>query len=240
MAQQQTPAQYTKVLVFDTETTGLPDGRPGLYELKRWPHIVQLSYVLYDTVKNKILISNDHIIRVAPSVPISPKSIEMHGITRERSEREGIDIRDALDLFQVCATAADAVVAHNLAFDKKMIMVENIRAGFKNARGNPLKLFPKDDPASTRYCCTMKENVDFCQIRAVSYTGEEYYKYPRLNELYYKLFNCHPAASQLHNSMVDVLLCLRCFVKQEFNADLLLINPAFKRTINKYQIHAAA
>ena len=47
-----------KVLVFDTETTGLPQrdeyGKsPSLYDTKKWPYIIQFSYILYDTDKNK-------------------------------------------------------------------------------------------------------------------------------------------------------------------------------------------
>ena len=42
-----------RVLVFDTETTGLPKSKiinPDTLNL--WPHIVQFSYIIYDTVLN--------------------------------------------------------------------------------------------------------------------------------------------------------------------------------------------
>ena len=39
-----------KVLIFDTETTGLPEGKnPSIYETQKWPHIIQLSYIVYDS-----------------------------------------------------------------------------------------------------------------------------------------------------------------------------------------------
>ena len=37
-------------------------------------------------------------------------------------------------------------------------------------------------------------------------------KFPRLNELYGKLFDT-PLPKDMHNSIVDVLVCLRCFLK---------------------------
>ena len=37
-------------------------------------------------------------------------------------------------------------------------------------------------------------------------------KFPRLNELYAKLFDT-PLPADMHNSIVDVLVCLRCFLK---------------------------
>jgi hypothetical protein len=37
-------------------------------------------------------------------------------------------------------------------------------------------------------------------------------KFPRLDELYGKLFDT-PLPKEMHNSIVDVLVCLRCFLK---------------------------
>ena len=45
-----------KVLIFDTETTGLPQTRNINQEtLHQWPHIVQFSYVIFDTELNDII-----------------------------------------------------------------------------------------------------------------------------------------------------------------------------------------
>ena len=45
-----------KVLVFDTETTGLPNGRnPSILNTHDWPYIVQLSYIIYVVSNNLIL-----------------------------------------------------------------------------------------------------------------------------------------------------------------------------------------
>ena len=45
-----------KILIFDTETSGLPEERnASLLSTNKWPYILQLSYILYDTDSNKIL-----------------------------------------------------------------------------------------------------------------------------------------------------------------------------------------
>ena len=55
-----------RVLVFDTETTGLPETKilnPDTLNL--WPHIVQFSFVIYDTSVNDIVESSDSIVKVS-------------------------------------------------------------------------------------------------------------------------------------------------------------------------------
>ena len=63
-----------KVLVFDTETTGLPDRFNIPYQhSSRWPHIVQFSFILYDLENNKVINESDFIINVPDDVNISPE-----------------------------------------------------------------------------------------------------------------------------------------------------------------------
>jgi DNA polymerase III epsilon subunit-like protein len=75
------------VLVFDTETTGLPKSKiinPDTLHL--WPHIVQLSFVIYDICTNTIVEAKDYIIKVDKSVIIDEESTKIHGITNEISQ----------------------------------------------------------------------------------------------------------------------------------------------------------
>ena len=52
-----------RVLVFDTETTGLPKTKIlNKYMLELWPYIVQLSYIIYDIDTNTIVKIKDCII----------------------------------------------------------------------------------------------------------------------------------------------------------------------------------
>ena len=48
--------------------------------------------------------------------------------------------------------------------------------------------------------------------------GKPRKKWPKLNELYEHLFPGQKVDG-FHNSMIDVLACLRCFVKMKYNYD---------------------
>jgi len=236
-----------RVLVFDTETTGLPDGKPSFYNTSKWPYIIQLSYILYDVYKNQILVCNDDIIKLDKSVKISEKSVEMHKITYEISQEKGIDISEALSTFNKCIEKSDVIIGHNLSFDKNMIIVEDIRNKSKKNIFRETRSKNKDKnkqksntqvvfPYNKQYYCTMKNTIDFCAITTYSDINNVWYnKYPNLSELYQKLFDTIPNPQSVHNSLVDILLCLRCYIRYKQNLDILN-NSAVKKMYNEYQL----
>jgi hypothetical protein len=65
----------------------------------------------------------------------------------------------------------------------------------------------------------MLESVDLCSIQAVSKNGKSYVKFPTLLELHEKLFGTKP--QNLHNSLNDVIVTCRCYIKMKFGVDLL-------------------
>ena len=77
-----------KILVFDTETTGLPEKTASIYDSSKWPHIVQLSYIFYDTSLNTSVIKDEYI-KISPIVNISEESIKIHKIDREFLNKNG-------------------------------------------------------------------------------------------------------------------------------------------------------
>lgn len=209
-----------KVLVFDVETTGLPIGKnPSITELDKWPYIVQLSYIMYDTSLNQIDLSYDEILKLPDYVEISDESIKLHKITEKINREMGINRRVALQTFNRILEQSDVVVGHNISFDKRMIMVEC-------GRNNIYHRFNKKGVKKTEYC-TMKNSVDICKIEKTTQNGETYFKYPTLSELYYYLFGEVPVNA--HNSFVDVLLCLRCYVKLNNGSDLMITNELFDK-----------
>ena len=112
-----------KVLVFDTETTGLPEGRnPSIYQIEKWPYVLQLSYIIYDTDIQAILRYIDCIIRIPDDVTISDGSTQIHGITRDVSNTQGKPIEEALTDFDYWVKQCDVIVGHNVSFDKRMLM----------------------------------------------------------------------------------------------------------------------
>ena len=214
-----------KILVFDTETTGLPTKRnPSIYETGCWPHIVQLSYILYDTESHKMLIEHDWIIKLPDNVNISPEAEAMHGISKQISLSKGIDIKEGLELLDICMEKADVMVGHNIKFDKQLIIVENIR----NMRHSYLK------KGTIAEYCTMKHGAPLCNImRPSKYSpGETYLKFPSQSELHQHLFGTVPQGT--HNSWVDILICLRCYCKMTLDIDLYLTNHKFKKRFNAY------
>ena len=201
-----------KVLVFDTETTGLPEEKnASILDTFRWPYIVQLSFIYYDSESKTILKSYDSIIKLPDEVNISQESINIHGITNEIMREKGISIRKALKEFNEILKKCDIVVGHNISFDKRVIMVECIRNKIS-------QYFTKGNNRKPEFC-TMKNSKDLCKIKMIGKNGEEYYKSPKLCELYEFLFNEQP--NNLHNSFVDILLTLRCYFAINYNYDVI-------------------
>jgi hypothetical protein len=67
--------------------------------------------------------------------------------------------------------------------------------------------------------CTLQESIEVCNIKLLDKYGKEYLKFPKLLELHNKLFNCIP--NNLHNSLIDILVTLRCFMKLKYDKDLI-------------------
>ncbi|MBR3480843.1 MAG: hypothetical protein IKH32_09190 [Prevotella sp.] len=62
----------------------------------------------------------------------------------------------------------------------------------------------RDEVGKKRGICTMQSSTDFCRIRG--YYG---YKFPKLQELYWKLFG--EDFDDAHNAMSDIEATERCF-----------------------------
>lgn len=213
-----------RVLVFDTETTGLPKKRQANYrESNDWPYIVQLSYILYNANTGNVEVENDHIIRMSYGVTIPEESSKIHGITNEISMSRGIDIKYAIREFIRCYKICDVIVAHNIKFDRDIILAESWRNKIRN---------PYQRVTPPIEYCTMKHGAEICNIRRQNiYTGEICIKPPKLVELYQKLFNDTPKG--LHNSMIDVYVCLRCYFMISGNIDICKANKQIETFINK-------
>ena len=212
-----------KVLVFDTETTGLPENGASIYDKSKWPYVIQLSYILYDSSNNSSLIKNNYI-KIADAVAISQESFNIHNISREILHEQGINIVDALKEFNECLKTCDIVVGHNISFDKRMIFVECFRHAvaqyFTRYEGN--EKIPKPE------FCTMKNTTHYCKLERLSKTNEVYIKNPKLSELYLILFPNESLPNNLHNSLVDVAMTLRCYLKYVNNIDIVEVNTTLK------------
>ena len=162
---------------------------------------------MYETNTNRVLCSQDHIIKLQKSVEIGEESVKIHKISREISEKEGIQMKTALTMFNIYLKEADMIIAHNISFDTNMLSVEAVR---NNIDINFEEI--------GKYC-TMRKGTALCQIKKKTKDGREYNKYPKLIELHKQLFNTEP--KNLHNAFIDILICLRCYCMMEYKRDIV-------------------
>ena len=230
-----------RVLVFDTETTGLPKSKiinPDTLNL--WPHIVQFSYIIYDTVLNDIVETCDSIVKLEDGITIPEDSTKIHGITDEISKKNGIDIDLILEDFFYHLRNVDLLVGHNVSFDINMIKVELLRIIYENHLNiseDEIKTIKYNLHFLTNYkniCCTLQSSIELCNIKAINKFGKEYVKFPKLLELHQKLFESTP--NNLHNSFNDILVTLRCYIKLRYNTDLNEDCNSFKKISKKLNL----
>ena len=230
------PVRPRTILVFDVETTGLmPKSSkmgPGP-PITAYPHILQLSFCIYDLWETQMVRQYDAYINVDESVEISEFISGLTGITRDICKTQGQPMLDVLRDFYDAYQGCDCIVAHNIEFDEKMILVEVERLRERLIAEAPqcLTLFNTMYEAThniERYC-TMKKGTPICNISwdpptidvpAITATAkprEPSKKFPKLAKLYQTLFPDDVLPANLHNSMVDVLACLRCYLKMRHN-----------------------
>ena len=221
-----------KILVFDTETTGLPKTKfisPST--LDQWPYIVQFSFIIYDSTLNDIVESKDDIIKLPENVLIPEESTKIHNITNELSQKSGLQINEILNVFFDHLRNVDRLVGHNIEFDLNMIKVEISRIINENqVTSEQLKSYKYNLHFLNNYkniSCTLKDSIKFCNIQVINKSGKPYLKYPKLIELHNKLFNETP--KNLHNSFNDILVTLRCFMKLKYGIDLINNCTTFKK-----------
>jgi len=228
-----------KIAVFDTETTGLPKTKTiDELSLNLWPYIVQFSYVIYDTEINKIIKTVDLVIKIPENINISDEVSDIHGITNFISQTSQYKIEDALLHFSndYLNYNIDLIVGHNLIFDINMLKIElmreiNNKNNFINKRQFSQLLDNLNDinQDSKELYCTMQKSLELCNLKTKNKYGKEYLKFPKLNELHVKLFNSSP--KNLHNSLNDVLICLRCYYMLEHKIDIIELDPEVKKIL---------
>ena len=183
-----------KIIFFDTETTGLPKSyNAPISNTQNWPRMVQLAFVEYFE-DGTLVAEHNYIIRPEGfSIPIQASNI--HRITTERANTEGRDLQEVLTLFDNAVKESVLLVAHNFDFDKCIVGAELFR-----------KNFDTNTFLSKRNFCTMKSKsvVDFCKI-----PGNYGYKWPKLDELHYKLFR--ETVTDAHDASIDIRATAKCF-----------------------------
>jgi DNA polymerase III epsilon subunit-like protein len=248
------------ILCFDTETTGKPppssDPRfktEGFFNDKRtpaerWPRIVQLSFIVYDTDKLTMVEHYDQIVKMKPGVKIPLASTKVHGITDKMSER-GIDIKNAMLDFMKACNKSSMIVGHNVQFDINVVcaeltlLIRNPSISFQEKKEFTalLKSMLYKENEKPKFC-TMKNAKEVCNLPRHKYDpltdkvmidergyfvidetldskGKRQTRNPNLETTHKILFQQKPNG-QLHNALVDVAVCLRVYVKLINNVDI--------------------
>jgi DNA polymerase-3 subunit alpha len=201
-----------RVLVFDTETTGLFPKRYGSDPLD--PYAIQISYIIYEN--GKIVETWNNYIRVPESAKISQEIETLTGISNNLCKTNGIAIVDALSDFIHAYSSVDLIVAHNIEFDKRVILTEirrNASALISKLESSQcLTMFTNNfiTPHKPAEFCTIEASRNLCAIVRTNSRGT-YFKNPTLTELHEYLFGTKPANA--HNSLDDCESCLRCYIE---------------------------
>lgn len=141
-----------RVLIFDVETSGLPDysawGDPA-----RQPHIVSLSARAYEDGKPARSVYSN-LIR-PQGFSISAEASRVNGITQQDAARYGVPILAALASLAEMAKTAKCIASFGLdCFDVPMVRVELMRLG-KTTQ------FP---PPGPEHFCVKKHAAALCKI----------------------------------------------------------------------------
>lgn len=187
------------VVVFDTETTGKPkDYDAPVTDVRNWPRVVQLGIAFQNMVGD--VQTYQTLIKPPNGVafPIPAKATEIHGITDEMCVESGIPISEALDQFEFWLSGADVLVAHNMDFDRPVLGCEFVR----------LKRTPVKNPSLKRIC-TMHSTTAFVGIEKDWCDPDDPYKWPKLQELHWKLFGTGFKGD--HDALADVMATLKCY-----------------------------
>ncbi len=181
------------IIVFDTETTGLPDYKQPS-EMPHQPHIVELAALLYDDTTGELVEQLHAIIR--PDGWIIPDDVaEIHGITTERAMDEGRPEAEVLAEFLELHSRCSLRVAHNEDFDQRIVRIAIKRYADPDqcnadAIADAFKAAPK--------YCTMKTDA---KTRGI--------KWPKLAEAYK-----HYTGKELegaHGALADAMACAEVY-----------------------------
>ena len=173
------------ILVFDTETTGLPPSKEGSFRNSlAWTccRMVELAWTIYTPDG---LVIREQSFLVKPYGFVIPQSaINIHGITQVEAFDKGFLVDTVLRTFinDIDEFNVGTLVAHNISFDDNVVLSEMWRLG--------LNIEPF---LSLNRVCTMKSNTK---------TGRKWYKLCDL----YKEVTGQPMINS-HRAGVDVSAC---------------------------------
>lgn len=181
-------------IILDIETNGIGSFRPP----SQRP--VQVSWITHN---NGNVVEASHFVKGTGPISTSSTYPCTH-ITDELLEKDGIPFLDVWERLKEGLSGVTTIVSHNCDFDVGCL----IRELERNGVGEEVELL-----ITKKMVCTMKESTDFCAIPKTG-NGARFggYKWPKLSELYRKLFGQETTAA-LHDSLEDCRVLHACYTR---------------------------
>lgn len=182
---------------FDTETSAmlnfkLPAGHPQQPAV-----LIEYGYILCD--RGEIVEEKSFYVRPNREWIMDPGAQNAHGITYEKVMDEGVDHSVFVDTYMANVRGSDISIAHNKAFDLKMVAHELCLV--------EKAIYPKET------FCTMLNSTGICRIPGMR--GR--FKWPKLSEAYEHFFGT--TFDNAHSALADVRACMQIYRKlQEMGA----------------------
>lgn len=197
----------TIFMCFDTETTGLPkDYNKPYSDTDNWPHIVQLSYILFSIINDNIKILTEQNFILCPDETYSIPSNMIHGISNEIAIGKGYNRKDVLNYISRQLEFVDYLVGHNVDFDINVIRCEFEREKIE-----------------------VSEQFDYiqkiCTMRAASTLYPKGTPWPKLEKLFKDLKGQH--LLNAHNAYTDVHATIECF-EELLKRNLIKVNTTIR------------
>ena len=194
-----------RVLLFDTETNGLPKAwRAPPHQIDNWPRILSIAWKMYEMNSAGVATELERgytLVKPEASTIWDADSAKIHGISREKAEAEGATAESVFTGFMNLARGAHLIVAHNIQFDKNVVLAELLRL-------NPrlvLNWWPRLE------YCTCEGTTRIVKLPAAKPRPSDPYKRPKLAELYKFLFEVD-GTFDYHTAAGDTECLSQCFI----------------------------
>ena len=186
--------------ILDIETDGLPERKDENNSFSViYPNIIQIAWILLDKKGNMLKKESELINFIGIK---QTEAFNINNINVDLVKKIGKEPIEVFKKFISDVKLSSYIVAHNADFDIPIIKSQLIKYSLLNPFSNK------------RIVCTMKETVHFCNI----ITGDDELKFPKLFELYEKLFDYK--IEQRHNAESDVLTTAKCY-KELINREII-------------------
>jgi len=198
-------------LFLDLETNGLPSTyKDPESDWQNWPEIVQIAYLICDADGKRI--KEESLFIKPDNWMLSDEASDFLNLTNDDLRRKGQMLETALDyLFHSEDFFYSSneplpfkyIIGHNIEYDINCLKAALTKIN-KNGKYNPTAYEVSKLIQKVPTLCTMKSTTEFCALGG--YKGN---KYPKLEELYEKLFDKTIVGQ--HDALNDVRATSACF-----------------------------